>query len=252
MFHGTRNLGLRSYLRFRRLRLRDKWSPRPGLLTLTAKNATYPLAARGDSSDLSVFSAVFLRRAYACLDHVRSPELILDCGANVGYSSAYFLTRFPGCRVVAVEPDADNFEIMRRNLKPYGDRVQLVHAAVWSQPAKLSIQELPYRDGRAWSRQVRECLPGERPTVRGVDVGTLLRESGCSRISILKVDVEGAEAVIFSQDCGAWLDRADNIAIELHDDSSFGAASAIFAEAIAGRGFSVSRRGELTVCTKAA
>jgi hypothetical protein len=61
------------------------------------------------------------------------------------------------------------------------------------------------------------------------------------------MDVEGAEAIIFA-DCGAWLDKVDNIVIELHDDSTFGKASQTFLGVIDGRGFKTSRNGELTVC----
>jgi hypothetical protein len=62
------------------------------------------------------------------------------------------------------------------------------------------------------------------------------------------VDIEGAEAVVFSGSCEHWLDRVDHIAIELHDDSAFGPARAIFTKAITGRGFTVRPSSELTVC----
>lgn len=49
--------------------------------------------------------------------------LVVDCGANVGYSSMYFLDRFKGCEVVSIEPDRNNFEVMESNLAHYGSRV---------------------------------------------------------------------------------------------------------------------------------
>jgi FkbM family methyltransferase len=178
--------------------------------------------------------------------------LIIDCGANVGYTAAFFLSRHPDCRVIAVEPEPTNFDLLVQNLAPYGSAVRMIHSAVWSHPAWLVLDETRYRDGRQWSQQVRECRPGETPTMVAVDVGTLLDESGFERISLLKLDVEGAEAVIFASNYERWIDRVDNIAIELHDDSSFGNASAVFARAIANRGFVVSRHGEITVCRRTA
>jgi hypothetical protein len=62
--------------------------------------------------------------------------------------------------------------------------------------------------------------------------------------------VEGAEAVIFSGNNRSWLDKVEVIAIELHDDSAFGNSPAIFFNAIEGRGFDVSRSGDLTICRK--
>jgi len=83
-----------------------------------------------------------------------------------------------------------------------------------------------------------------------VDIGTLLRESGMERVSILKIDVEGAEAIIFSANYEAWINNVDNIVIELHDDSDFGESSKVFFDAISGRSFEVSRSGELVVCRR--
>jgi FkbM family methyltransferase len=218
------------------------------LLILHSRHAQHPLSCRPNTSDPLVYRQIFIGRAYACLDDVAEASLVIDCGANVGYSSAYFLTRFPGCDLIAVEPDASSFRLLCRNLDPYGKRARAIRSAVWSRPTRLTISETPYRDGREWSTQVRECRPGEADGFLAVDLGGLLSRSGHQRISILKMDVEGAEAVIFSENFEPWIDRVDNIAIELHDDSDFGDASAVFAEAIAGRGFAVDRHKELTVC----
>jgi FkbM family methyltransferase len=220
------------------------------LIVLRSQHARHPLRCRPDSSDPLVYRQIFIGREYACLDDVTEAGLVIDCGANVGYSAAYFLTRFPGCDLIAVEPDASNFQLLCRNLAPYGERAHAIHSAVWSHPARLTISETPYRGGWAWTRQVRECKPGEAGGFLAVDLGGLLSRSGHQRISILKMDVEGAEAVIFSANVEPWIDRVDNLVIELHDDSIFGVASAVFASAIAGRGFAVSRHKELTVCKR--
>ena len=62
--------------------------------------------------------------------------------------------------------------------------------------------------------------------------------------------MEGAEAVIFSENYRSWLDKVDAIAIELHDDTVFGKGTEAFFTAIEGLGFDVSHSGELTVCRK--
>jgi hypothetical protein len=62
------------------------------------------------------------------------------------------------------------------------------------------------------------------------------------------VDIEGAEAVVFSRNIEHWLKHVDNIVIELHDDSMFGPASELVVNAISTQGnFAISRSGELTV-----
>lgn len=215
---------------------------------LISKNAQFPLLCRPNTSDRDVFGQIFLEREYSCLDDLSNVDLVIDCGANVGYSSAYFLTRFPTCKVICVEPDLSNFMLLEKNLAPYKERVKLLRSGIWSHPAALKILENPYRDGREWTVQVRECKPEEKPEIQAIDIGTLLRESGQSKISILKMDIEGAEAVVFSKNYEFWLSCVDNMVIELHDDSSFGKASDIVMNATSSiRLFDISKSGELTV-----
>jgi FkbM family methyltransferase len=216
--------------------------------TLTSKNAQFPLICRPNTSDKDVFKQIFIETEYSCLDDLSNVNLVIDCGANVGYSSAYFLTRFPMCKVICVEPDLSNFNLLEKNLAPYKERAMLIRAGIWSHPADLKILEEPYRDGREWTVQVRECKSGETPEMQAIDIGTLLKESGQDKISILKMDVEGAEAVVFAKNYESWLSNVDNMVIELHDDSSFGKASDIVLNAISSvKSFNVSQSGELTV-----
>jgi len=242
------SLGFSSPLRFRYQIFRCRSLNVVNPFTLTSKRAKYPLNCRPKTSDLDVFRQIFIELEYSCLDNLADVQLVIDCGANVGYSAAYFLTRFPFCKIIAIEPDPDNFRMLRWNLAPYRDRVRMLQTAVWSHPANLVLSETKYRSGRACTRQVRECEPDEVPSMVAVDLGTLLRESGQKRASILKIDIEGAEAVVFSENYESWIKAVDNIVIELHEDSPLGASSSVFFKAISGRSFEISRCGELTVC----
>jgi hypothetical protein len=102
------------------------------------KYAEYPLICRPNTSDLNVFNQIFIEREYACLDHLSNVDLVIDGGANVGYSSAYFLTQFPKCSVISVEPDPFNFAVLETNLASYNERAKLVHSGLWSHPVGLN------------------------------------------------------------------------------------------------------------------
>jgi hypothetical protein len=113
------------------------------------------------------------------------------------------------------------------------------------------MSEDKYRDGGAWARQVRECKPGEAALFSAIDIGAVLKEAGCERVSLLKIDIEGAEGVVFSDpSCREWLNKVDVIVIELHDDSSFGKCSEIFFSTVTEKDFEITRSGELTVCKR--
>lgn len=216
-------------------------------LTFTSKRLRYPVVARNGTSDISVFYQIFIDREYSCLDGIKAPDLIIDLGANVGYSSAYFLSRYPDCTILAVEPDPDNFALLQRNVAPYGNRCRTLQAAIWGHPGQLQFKA-PLKRGAEWGRALEvadDCAAvqsGEDP-VEGITMAKLLEMSPFPRVSILKIDIEGAELELFGHDT-AWLDRVDHMVIELHGDQ----ARDCFFRAIEGRNFDISSSGELTCC----
>jgi len=138
--------------------------------------------------------------------------------------------------------------MLKENLQPYGDRAVVIQAGVWSHPTELKISEVPYRDGGKWAVQVVENSDRQEGGIRAIDIGSLLKDSDFQRVSILKMDIEGAEVIVFSKNYEYWLSRVDNIVVELHDDTVFGPASDLVTSKVAEHGdFHVSRCGELTV-----
>lgn len=245
---ASSNLGWWAAWIYELQKLRQSLFGKTSNYTLISNHSRFPLICRPNTSDIYVFEQIFVEREYACLDSLANVDLIIDCGANVGYSSAYFLTRFPEAKIICIEPDPTNFRLLEQNLAPYQDRVKSIRSGIWSHPTGLKILETPYRDGANWSVQVRESHVGEVPEMTATDIGTLLKESGADKISILKIDVEGAEAVIFANNYESWLSRVDNMVIELHDDSCFGRASDIVLDTVNScKFFNISSVGDLTV-----
>lgn len=221
------------------------------LWSLHPKRLEHPLHLRAGTSDIEVFYQIFVEQEYGVMDEFHDVGLIIDGGANVGYSAAYFLSTFAGCEVIAIEPDPENAKVLQLNMAPYGKRVRCAEAGLWSHSARLKMAESSFRDGAHWARQVRECGPEESGGLPSVGIGELLRDSGHQRISVLKLDIEGAETVLFSKGYEDWIDKVDTFVIELHEDSPWGNASAAFHAAIEGRGLALSRSGELTIARRA-
>ena len=211
---------------------------------LCAKSSAWPLQVRANTSDKQVFGMIHVDGEYEPLDDLDNVRLIVDCGANVGYASAYFLTRFPQAQAIAVEPDDRNFEMLRDNMQPYGNRVSLRHAGIWSHTAGLVICRNEYRDGAEWATQVRECRDGETADVQATNIGTLLAESGCDAIDLLKIDIERSELVVFARNYESWLGRVRNLVIELHDEE----CRRVFFEALSPYVYDLCESGELTIC----
>ena len=244
-------IGLRGAVEFELVRF---WSQRrrSGLWRVHVRGWPRPIVGRYETSDAAVFLQIFHEQEHAPTAALVRRErgdnfLILDCGANAGYASIFFLMHFPKATITAVEPDDENFRLLDLNLRGLGPRVGLVHAGLWSHETMLRCGNLGFRDGQHWGRQVYEADAGDTFARPAVTVPQLLNRSECDRIALLKIDIEGAEAVVFATDCAEWLRLTDVIAIELHDDSSFGSGTDVFQKAISGLDFKLKTSGELTI-----
>lgn len=231
-----KNLGLRAFLHFeyqKRVKHSDPFD-------LISRKLNFPVRARPRSSDLDVFYQILVFDEYRCVSGMTSPGLILDLGANVGFSSAYFLSQFPDCSVIAVEPDPENFVALQRNVAPYRERVTTIQAAVWPHAERLSL--VHPGQGVEWGVQVKPSVDGP---VQTVTIPDLQHVAGQKRISLLKIDIEGAETALFNADT-EWLDDVDNIVIELHGKD----AEKAFFDKVDDRRFDISKCDELTVCMR--
>ena len=178
----VRILGLANWVRLNGGRLWGKGAKPGSRLTVSTPLALHPLAMRAHTSDMFVFTQIFSHREYECLDHVDEASLIVDCGANVGYSSAYFLSRFPKAHLIAIEPDPNNFAVLKENLKPYGKRSTAILAGVWSSMTGLVISHPRLGAREEWGVTVRPARADEEPQIMAVDLGTVLEESNFDRI----------------------------------------------------------------------
>lgn len=244
----TRRLGLVGALRYLlaerlwRLAVRVAGRDRlPDTYTLRSPGCPTSLRCRFGSTDRHVFSQVFIERVYDITLPTATPHLVIDAGANAGFSTAYLLVRYPTAHVIAVEADDRNFAVLCQNVAAFGERVTALNRAVWSHPTALVLSRGTFGDGREWATEVREAGTGETADVEAVDVAGLLALSGRDRVDLLKLDVEGAEGPILRHS-GEWIDRVDVMVAELHGDECRRA----FSDAVRAERFDTHQHGELT------
>ncbi len=118
----TQLLGRRDAVRFRTMMLGARLSwPNCSSIRLHPPTLLHPVELRLASTDAEVYGQVLMNKEYAPIAD-RFVKTIVDCGANVGLTSAYLLSQLPDAQVVAIEPFPANAEICRRNLAPYGSQ----------------------------------------------------------------------------------------------------------------------------------
>jgi FkbM family methyltransferase len=212
-------LGARQGLRWFLIRIGNRLNLISGVRNVrNPPGAQYPVVMRvGGSSDPAVFDQIFINSDLAVLtSHVRDARVIVDLGANVGYSSIVLLNAFPNAFVLAVEPDPSSVAICSRNLEPYGDRARLVKAGIWNRSCSLKLVRGEFGDGKEWATQVRPTEAGETADVEALDMPSLLGMCPHPTIDILKIDIEGAEATLFGEGAEDWLKRVRNFCVEIH------------------------------------
>ena len=184
-----------------------------------------PVTIRGgNGSDGFAFYQHLAIKDFDILNDLGSPRLMIDAGANIGMASLYFLNRYPGLKIVAIEPDPETFEICKRNLAPYAGRVVLIKGAIWSSCGRVLLEKgelewnshvVALENGVAQNGASKN---GADAAVDAYDVPALIAAGGGGMVDFLKVDIEGGELELFGKNEQAWLPAVKNIAIEFHGD----------------------------------
>jgi FkbM family methyltransferase len=189
-----------------------------------------PVAVRLGTSDWYCLEEMFLCGEYQMVrEHLgfgpgANVRTIVDLGANVGLSVRLWRAAYPGVRVVAVEPDAANLAMARRNLAEVeggagGDDaaakggVTFIEACVASRPGRVNLD----RSASAYAfRMKRDGVEGADGSIEALTVPQVLERARIDGpVDLLKCDIEGAEAEVFA-DCAGWIGRVRHVVIEIH------------------------------------
>ena len=143
------------------------------------KAATKPVLVRAGTTDSLVAFAIFVKREY-WIPAGQEIDVILDLGANVGYSAVYFAHHFPNAKIVSLEPSEENFACLQANTEGYKN-ITTLKQGVWWREAQL---ELINPDAESWEFEFRETDGGGVPCV-GID--TLAQKYACGRRMMVKI-----------------------------------------------------------------
>jgi FkbM family methyltransferase len=198
---------------------------------IALENMRARLTLRSFSGDVFILQEVLGLRCYRMSHLCQENGLIVDLGANIGLAALYCFDRYRPKRIICVEPNPHNIPLLTANLSGIQDKVTIVHGAISSSTGMVSFDS----SAETWGGAIKE---GGEP-VPSYTMSDLVRQyCGAERISLLKVDIEGAERALFQGDLG-WLERVDNIIIELHE----GVSLEEFERTVSPHGFEVIQGG---------
>jgi len=169
------------------------------------------------SMDLGIFHEVWDHERYTAgsISTVARDGTVVDIGAHIGLFSVFASRTLHARRIISVEPDPANFELLSRNTSANHIEGALVNAAVAGESGERRIYNNPSNTGghSFYARGTSSIL------VRTVSLAELFKSSGVSECSLLKMDCEGAEMEVLENAPDELLKIISAIALEYHLDA---------------------------------
>lgn len=190
-------------------------------------NNDHKLIIRGHKhSDYDVFMQIFNFEEYklilSLLNNNSSlnagEKVFIDAGANVGYTTVYFSHFFNFDKIVSIEPSIDNIKVFNQNiekLKNFKDITVIQKALAHTENLTFNL-DTSFRDQKDWSIATLEDSKG---TIEGITINEIIKANNLKNITLLKIDIEGAERFIFNKSNDlSFLNIVKILAVEIHDE----------------------------------
>lgn len=200
------------------------------------RSLNHPIFIRPGTLDAGTIINNVIREEYGQFRPDGDPQWMIDAGAYIGDTAAYFLSRFPSLKVIALEPNPENHAMAMRNLKPYGDRAVVLKKGLYVDDGEYCFS----------GNSTAGSISKDGDKIECVSLPSLIRQFDIPRLDILKIDIEGAEEALFLKNPEAWLDRVNWLIIEIHTESILNVIARILKE----HGFSMTPYRSVWYCRK--
>lgn len=186
-------------------------SKEPGIIQIKLKSVQQPFFFRPNGRDREVIIQNLIRNEYdKKINESLGNGFIIDAGAYIGDVSCFFASKY-NCKIISLEPNNDSFNFALNNTSLY-PQITLLNKGLWYKRAKLIVK------GEGTGSEVIESNDSKYD-IDGISLTDLIKEYHVDSIEILKIDIEGAEEVIFSQDVTDWINIVKIMLIEIHTES---------------------------------
>jgi FkbM family methyltransferase len=167
------------------------------------------------SMDLGIFHEIWDHERYTkgSIGEQARGGTVVDIGAHIGLFSIYAFRVIEAKRIVSVEPDSMNFQLLSKNISVNNiENTTLINAAVAGESGEKRIYIDPSNTGGHGfhSRGVRSKL------VKAFSLSDLFEATNVAECSLLKMDCEGAEMGVFGGAEDELLRRVSAIVLEYH------------------------------------
>jgi len=201
-----------------------------------------PIIIRAQTSDEYTFQQIFVEKQYS-FKYTGQPATIIDAGANIGLAAIYFANRFPNSKIICLEPEQSNFELLKKNTCSY-PQISIIRKGLWGSNTFLKVNDNGLDN---WGFSVNECDRHEPGAIEALSVGSIMQEFTLEQLDLIKMDVEGSEKNIM-ENATDWLPSCKTLVIELHDRMAPGSSEIFFKTILKYAPFQIEIKGENLVC----
>lgn len=144
-----------------------------------------------------MYNEIFFKNKYNKFYKLKEGDIVIDCGANVGYYSCKAATEVGSTGlVIAIEPDKTLFEILLKNISINNlDNVISINKGIWDKKDRLVLYTSNKHPGDS-SFTVSPFNDNNQPFEVEVDtLENILKILKIKKVDFLKMDIEGAETM---------------------------------------------------------
>lgn len=157
---------------------------------------------RKNDSDHWVANQVFIQQEYRPVLRIMqclglSAPRIIDGGGNIGLTSIFFKAHLPGAALLCIEPSPANAGQAALNFRLNGmEEISLIQKALWNRTGFL-LEPKAFGDNLSWSFAVEEAAGMVAGSLQATSLQECMKLMGWEKADLLKLDIEGSEAVLF-------------------------------------------------------
>ena len=180
---------------------------------------------------LSKYMEIFVRECYTGggFYQPRLGDVVMDVGANIGVFALYLQHLARGVSLHCFEPASSTRARLQNNLdiNDLNQWVRVHPIGVSDANQTLVLHANAFSGRRSTVAPVDRSSGDGDESIECVSLGEAVHRTGANRISLLKIDVEGAEVDILKESDPLTWNRIDRVALEFHGSLRPGARTAV-------------------------